>query len=66
MNTHAFGLKSSSAVANLAMRMIGSNSCDLGIPSSHKGLVEDIIKNGFYVDDLLTSLDTVEQARVVV
>ena len=35
-------------------------------PSPHKKLVEDTIKNEFYVDDLLTSVDTVEQAHMLV
>ena len=65
MNTHAFGLKSSPAVANLAMRMIGSSCEGLELPLSEE-LTADVIKNGFYVDDLLTSVDTREQAEILI
>ena len=63
INTHAFGLKSSPAVANLAMQIISAN-CNS--PDAIREDVQRTLRSDFYVDDLLTSADFVEQARVLI
>ena len=59
INTHAFGLKSSPAVANFALRSIAD-----GITSSEDPVRKTLLEN-FYVDDLLSSTDTVEEAQQI-
>ena len=61
INTHAFGLKSSPAVANFALKSIATEKS-----SSKTDKFDDpvslALERSFYVDDLLTSTDTAEEA----
>ena len=61
INTHAFGLKSSPAVANYALKSI-ANSNSFQKDEIPAGPVEAALMREFYVDDLLTSTDTTEEA----
>ena len=63
INTHAFGLKSSPSVANFALRSIADKIDD----SSEAGQkVSNSLCSNFYVDDLLTSTNTPEEASELV
>lgn len=65
INTHAFGLKSSPAVANYALKSISSS---VSFPRNHvePDPVSLALCKSFYVDDLLTSTDTVKEAEDLV
>ena len=57
LNTYAFGLRSSPAVANFAMQSI-ANRTSKGV----NDIASNALRYSFYVDDLLASVDTEEEA----
>ena len=63
INTHAFGLKSSPAVANFALHSIADK---VNNNSEDMNLVSSTLRSSFYVDDLLTSTDTEREAASLI
>lgn len=61
MNVHAFGLTSSPACANYALKKTADDNKEL-----YPQEVIDSIKNNFYVDDFVKSVETVNEAKEMI
>ena len=61
MTVHPFGAKSSPSVANFALRRTAEDCCDEFSPEARQ-----TVKQNFYVDDCLKSVDSVDKAVEVV